>query len=111
MPDRPPHRAVIVVLVTCPNRKIGKKVGQVLVKEWLAACVNVVPGLTSIYRWEGKIRQEAEVLLIIKTHRSRLQALIRRVTALHPYSTPEIIALPLVGGSTPYVTWVQDSSS
>ena len=100
----------MVVLVTCPRQTVGEKLARTLVRERLAACVNLIPGLTSIYRWEGKVHRDAEVLLVIKTRRLRLTALIRRVTALHPYSVPEVIALPLVGGSAPYLSWVQDST-
>ena len=100
-----------MVLVTCPSRSVGETMGWTLVHERLAACVNVVPNLTSIYRWEGKVCREAEILLVIKTRRIRLPALIRRVQALHPYALPEIVALPLVGGSAPYLSWVRDSTS
>ncbi|MGE5850182.1 MAG: divalent-cation tolerance protein CutA [Candidatus Methylomirabilota bacterium] len=101
----------IVVLVTCPGRKVGETIGRTLIQERLAACVNVVPNLTSIYRWEEKIHREAETLLIIKTRRIRLPALIRRVRGLHPYTVPEIVALPLVGGSAPYLAWLRDSAT
>ena len=100
-----------MVLVTCPGRKVGETIGHTLVQERLAACVNVVPNLTSIYRWEEKIHREAEVLLVIKTRRIRLPALIRRVRGLHPYALPEIVALPLVGGSAPYLSWLRDSTT
>ena len=111
MAARSEVQGTIVVLVTCPSQEVGEQVGRSLVEEQLAACVNVVPGVTSIYRWEGKICRDPEVLLVIKTRRPRLAALIRRVKALHPYSVPEIIALPLVGGSRPYLSWVRDSTS
>ena len=111
MAARSEVQGTIVVLVTCPSHEVGEQVGRSLVEEQLAACVNVVPGVTSIYRWEGKICRDPEVLLVIKTRRPRLAALIRRVKALHPYSVPEIIALPLVGGSRPYLSWVRDSTS
>ena len=117
MPKEPGQKHTIartgtlVVLVTCPSRKVGETIGRALVQERLAACVNVVPNLTSIYRWEGKIYRDAEVLLVIKTRRMRLPALMRRVRGLHPYSVPEVVALPLVGGSAPYLSWVRDSTS
>ncbi|HSD50302.1 MAG TPA: divalent-cation tolerance protein CutA [Candidatus Methylomirabilis sp.] len=101
----------IVVLVTCPGRKGGETIARTLVQERLAACVNVVPNLTSTYRWEEKIRRDAETLLIIKTRRIRLPALIRRVRDLHPYTIPEIVALPLVGGWAPYLSWLRDSTT
>lgn len=101
----------LVVLVTCPSRKIGEMLGRTLVHERLAACVNVIPNVTSIYRWEGKICRDAEVLLIIKTRRIRLPVLIRRVRGLHPYTIPEVVALPLAGGSAPYLAWLRDSTT
>lgn len=100
----------MVVLVTCPSRDVGEQIGHALVRERLAACVNVVPGITSIYRWEERIRRNAEILLVIKTRRTRFPALMRRVKALHPYSVPEIIALPLTGGSQSYLSWIRDST-
>jgi periplasmic divalent cation tolerance protein len=111
MPGRSRGGGTVVVLVTCPSRKVGEKLAQALVQERLAACVNVIPGLTSIYRWGGKICRDAEALLLIKTRQVRLPALTRRVKALHPYSIPEIIALPLAGGSATYLSWVRDSTT
>jgi periplasmic divalent cation tolerance protein len=111
MPSRSGSHGPLVVLVTCPTQKVGEELGRVLVRERLAACVNVVPGITSIYRWEGRICRDPEVLLVIKTRRTRLAALIRQVKAIHPYSLPEVIALPLTGGSLPYLAWVRDSTS
>ena len=70
-----------------------------------------MPGVTSIYRWHGTICTNTEILLLIKTHRTSLPGLIRRVRRLHPYTVPEIIALPLVGGSAPYLSWVRESTS
>jgi periplasmic divalent cation tolerance protein len=100
-----------VVLVTCPDRKVGERIARALVEERLAACVNVIPGLTSIYRWEGKICRDAEVLLVVKTRRIRLPALTRRVKALHPYSVPEVIALPLASGSASYLAWLREATT
>lgn len=111
MPTRPSRTGTIVVLVTCPSREVGERIGHTLIEERLAACVNLIPDLTSIYRWEGRIHRDAEVLLLIKTRRRKLPGLMRRVKSLHPYSIPEIIALPLAGGSLPYLSWVQESTS
>ncbi len=111
MPDGSRGAGTLVVLVTCPNRRVGETIGRTLVQERLAACANVIPGLASIYRWEGKICKDAEILLMIKTRRTRLPALFRRVKGLHPYSVPEIIALPLAAGWAPYLTWVRESTS
>ena len=111
MPARSAVRQTLVVLVTCPSRRVGNRLARTLVEERLAACVNVIPGLTSIYRWEGKISRDAEVLLVVKTRRARLAALTRRVQTLHPYTVPEIIAIPLAGGSASYLSWVGDATS
>ncbi len=101
----------LVVLVTCPGRTVAKRIARALVSEGLAACVNIVPGLISIYRWQGKICRDPEVLLVIKTRRRLLHTLADRVKALHPYTVPEVIALPLVGGSPAYLAWVEESTS
>ena len=106
-----PASGTIVVLITCPTPAVAEKIGRTLVEERLAACANLVSGLTSIYRWEEKICRDAETLLLIKTRRSRLTALERRVLTLHPYSVPEILALPVQAGSRPYLSWVVDSVS
>lgn len=110
MADRPRSPSAIVVLVTCPGQAVGVRIGRAVVEGRLAACVNVLPGLTSIYRWEGKVCRDAETLLIIKTRRTKFSALSRRVRALHPYSVPEIIALPVVAGSAPYLSWIRSST-
>ena len=96
---------VRVVLVTAPE---GEAVGlaRALVAERLAACVNVVPGVRSVYRWEGEVQDDAEVLLVIKTVEARLEALVARVNAIHSYDLPEVLALPAAGGSVPYLDWV-----
>jgi periplasmic divalent cation tolerance protein len=96
----------LVVLVTVPNHEIGKRLAEVLVEERLAACVNIVPGLLSVYRWQGKIEQEPEELLLLKTQDCLLEQLTVRVRELHPYTVPEIVALPVVGGSQAYLDWV-----
>jgi periplasmic divalent cation tolerance protein len=101
---------VIAVLVTCPNRQVGEKIGSALIEERLAACVNVVPGLISIYRWQEKLCRDREVLLVVKTRRTRFAQLARRVKSLHPYSVPEILAIPLVRGDSAYLAWVREST-
>jgi len=99
----------LVVLVTTPSSEVGLALGRALVDERLAACVNVVPGVTSIYTWEGKREEAAETLLVIKTESPRYAALERRVLELHPYSVPEVLALPVEAGAPRYVSWVRDS--
>jgi periplasmic divalent cation tolerance protein len=106
-----PPPAFAVVLVTCPNRSLGERIGRALVEERLAACVNVIPGLTSLYRWEGKVQRGREVLLLIKTRRRLFPRLAARLTSLHPYSTPEILALPVAAGASRYLTWLAESTA
>ncbi len=100
----------IVVLVTAPTPDRAAEIARALVSERLAACGNVVPGLRSIYRWEGKIEDEPEALLVLKTTRARFDALRERVLALHPYRVPEVIALPVEGGSAPYLAWLAEET-
>jgi periplasmic divalent cation tolerance protein len=96
----------IVVLMTASSQEEADRIADALVTEMLAACVNVVPGISSVYRWEGKVQRDAEWLLIAKSRRDVLDALVRRVQKLHSYDVPEIIALPLVGGSDAYLRWI-----
>lgn|SRR5262245_51783134 len=97
---------VYVVLVTAPDAEVGARIGRALVEEGLAACVNLLPGVRSIYRFEGALHDDAEVLLILKTRAALAAALAARVRALHPYELPEVIALPVAAGSEPYLDWV-----
>jgi periplasmic divalent cation tolerance protein len=96
----------LVVLVTAPTAEKAAEIARAVVEERLAACGNVVPGLRSIYRWEGKVHDEGEALLVLKTARDRLEALRARVVALHPYEVPEVIALPVEAGHAPYLAWI-----
>jgi periplasmic divalent cation tolerance protein len=96
----------LVVLCACPDEPSAQRISQALVSERLAACVNRVSGVRSVYRWEGALQDEPEVLLIVKTSSARYQALEMRLKALHPYEVPEIIALPLSGGAPSYLAWL-----
>jgi len=96
----------IVVLMTASSQEEADQLADALVGEMLAACVNVVPAITSVYRWEGKVQRGAEWLLIAKSRRDVLDALVQRVHELHSYDVPEVIALPLVGGSEAYLRWL-----
>lgn len=99
-----------VVLVTVQNQAQGRQIGEALVAERLAACVNQVPGIWSIYHWQGRIEREPEELLIIKTREALLPQIIARVKDLHSYQVPEIIALPILGGSQAYLDWVTEET-
>ena len=96
----------LVVLMTAGSQEEAEKIANALVKEMLAACVNVLPGVTSVYRWEGQVQHDQEWLLIAKSTRQVLDALVRRVQALHSYDLPEIVALPVVGGNQAYLLWI-----
>nr|XP_016482037.1 PREDICTED: protein CutA, chloroplastic-like [Nicotiana tabacum] len=100
----------IVVYVTVPNKELGKKLAGSIVKEKLAACVNRVPGVESVYEWEGEVQTDSEELLIIKTRESLLEALTEHVKANHEYDVPEVIAMPIVGGSPQYLEWLKNST-
>jgi periplasmic divalent cation tolerance protein len=98
----------IVVLITCGSEEEAMKIANALVEEHLAACVNLVSPIRSIYRWEGKIWDEKEWLLIIKTQKQRFEELEKKVKFLHSYSVPEIISLPIVEGSSSYLNWLEE---
>ncbi|CAL5348873.1 unnamed protein product [Camellia sinensis] len=100
----------IVVYVTVPNKEAGKKLAESIVKAKLAACVNRVPGIESVYEWKGEVQTDSEELLIIKTRESLLEALTAHVKANHEYEVPEVIAMPIVGGSIPYLEWLKNST-
>jgi periplasmic divalent cation tolerance protein len=104
-----PERGVRVVLVTGPEPETLESIGRVLVEERLAACVNIIPGVTSVYRWEGEIRTDSEALAVIKTTEDCVQAVRLRVAELHPYEVPEFVALEVVEGSPAYLQWVRES--
>jgi periplasmic divalent cation tolerance protein len=101
----------VAVLVTCPNRAVGESIGRILVEERLAACANLIPGLTSIYRWQGRVHRDREVLLVIKARRRQFRRLADRVASLHPYDTPQIVALPIVAGAERYLAWLAESTT
>lgn len=97
----------LLILSTLPSLKLAEKIATVLVKEKLAACVNISAKIQSVYEWEGKLRKEAEHLLFIKTKRSLYKKLEARLKELHPYEVPEILALPIERGSKAYLDWVK----
>ncbi len=98
-----------IVFITFPSDETARALGRTLVEEQLAACVNVTTPVQSIYRWQGAVHEEREVLCIVKTTQDRFDALKARVLALHTYEVPEIIALPIVDGHAAYLEWVASS--
>lgn len=98
---------VMVALTTAPSADVAESIGRSLVEERLAACANVVPGITSIFRWRGAIERESESLVVLKTTAADVEALERRLVELHPYEVPELIAWPVEVGHGPYLDWVR----
>ena len=96
----------IVVFLTAANGEEATRLADMLVGAHLAACVQILPEMESVYRWQGKIERSSEVLLLVKTTRGKFDELEREVRALHSYETPEIIAVPVVVGSGPYLEWL-----
>jgi periplasmic divalent cation tolerance protein len=95
----------LVVLITTGSQEEAERIASALVEELLAACVNIIPGVVSIYRWQGQVQRDAEWLLVAKSRQDVLRELVRRVQALHSYEVPEIIAVPVSGGSEAYLEW------
>ena len=104
--EMPDPTEAIVVLVTTPTPERAAEIARALVEERLAACGNVLPAIRSIYRWEGRVQDDQEALLVLKSTRDRFEALRDRVLALHPYQVPEVIALPVEAGSAKYLEWI-----
>ncbi len=98
----------LIVYITAPGEGEAARISKALVEEHLAGCVNIVKGIRSIYFWQGKIEDEKEVLMIVKTRAGLFRALQARVKELHPYTVPEIIALPVADGSADYIKWLEE---
>jgi periplasmic divalent cation tolerance protein len=98
-------------MVTCPDRRSADRIASSLTTKRLAACVNVAEEVRSLYRWRGKIEESRELLLMIKTRRRILDKVVHEVKLNHPYQTPEIIALPIIGGSQEYLRWLIKETS
>jgi periplasmic divalent cation tolerance protein len=96
----------LVVLSTVGGEEEAERIAQRLVEQGLAACVNVLPGVVSFYRWKGRLERDVERLLLIKTRAERFEALREAIVALHPYEVPEIVALPVTAGHAPYLEWL-----
>ena len=97
----------IIVFMTASNGEEAARLADMLVGAHLAACVQILPEMESVYRWQGKIERAPEILLLAKTTKSKFEEIEREVRALHSYDTPEIIAVPVVAGSAPYLDWLR----
>jgi periplasmic divalent cation tolerance protein len=96
----------VVIFVTTSSPAEARKIGRALVEEKLVACANIIPQIRSIYRWQNKVHDEPEALMVLKTRSGRIQKIIKKVQSLHSYSVPEIIAVPVVAGSKEYLSWI-----
>lgn len=101
--------AARVVLITAPDVEVADRLVTTLVEERLAACGNIVPGLLSIFRWQGGVERESETLVVLKTVESAVPVLLRRASELHPYEVPEILVVPVETGHGPYLDWIATS--
>lgn len=100
----------VVVYITASSEEEAAEISRALVEERLAGCVNIVRGIRSIYSWEGRVEDEAEVLMIVKSRRALFERLSQRVKELHSYTVPEVIALPVMEGSADYLSWLQGAT-
>lgn len=100
---------VVVALTTVGKAADAERVARALVERRLAACVNVVPGVVSTYRWKGEVERDDEHLLVVKTRADRVEALREALVTLHPYELPELVVLPVEAGHAPYLDWVRES--
>lgn len=100
--------SAVIALVTAPDRESGEALARALVEERLAACANLLPGVTSLFRWEGAVQRETEVLLVLKTTSELAPRLTTRVPELHPYDVPEVLVISVAGGHGPYIDWIRD---
>ena len=97
---------ISVVVASVPDAEVGKRLARSLLQERLIACANLVPGVTSLYRWEGEVQEEVESLLVMKTRSELVPRLIARIPELHPYELPEVLALRVADGLPAYCRWV-----
>jgi periplasmic divalent cation tolerance protein len=100
----------LMVLCTCPSRSVADAIATALLEERLAACVNQLPGVTSMYRWKGRIETDDEVLLLIKTTSRNFSGLRDAIHKLHPYELPEVVGVPITMGSDAYLDWIDTST-
>jgi periplasmic divalent cation tolerance protein len=98
----------IVIFITSGSEEEAKRLGRVLVEEKLAACVNIIPGVESLYWWKGKIESSKEWMLVVKTQGKMVNRVVKRVKEIHSYEIPEVIALPIVEGNRDYLQWISD---
>jgi periplasmic divalent cation tolerance protein len=101
----------VVVFITVPTQEVGSQIARALVGSKLAACVNILPGISSVYSWQGAIQQDDELLLVAKTRTTLFDQLAAAVKKIHPYDVPEVIALPILTGSKEYLAWINQETA
>lgn len=106
-----PSSEVSLVLTTVPDMETGERIVHRLVDERLAACGNLVPGVASIFRWQGAVQREGEILVVMKTRTAAVEPLFRRVAELHPYEVPELLSFPVGSGSRAYCGWILEETA
>jgi periplasmic divalent cation tolerance protein len=111
IPRHPSPMPTLIVHCTCPDTQTAERIATALIERRLAACVNILPGVTSVYRWQGAVEQAGEVLLMIKTEAARYPALQAAIVELHPYELPEVVAVEAAAGLPAYLDWVRDATS
>jgi periplasmic divalent cation tolerance protein len=99
----------LIVFNTCPSQDVAETVASALVEKNLAACVNILPGITSVYSWQGKIEKDREVLLMIKTHHERYGAVEEEICKLHPYELPEVVSVSIDKALPDYLSWISEN--
>ncbi|MGB1581631.1 MAG: divalent-cation tolerance protein CutA [Nevskiales bacterium] len=103
------HSLTLVVFCTCPDQNVAAQIARQLVADKLAACVNILPGISSVYEWQGEVCQDEEVQLIIKTTHQAFDSLSQAIVAAHPYELPEVIAVPVKAGLPAYLDWLNNN--
>jgi periplasmic divalent cation tolerance protein len=96
----------LLVVTTCPDLEVARRLAHALIERRLAACVNIVPGATSVYEWQGTVAEDRELLLLIKSRGERMEAMRELLAQLHPYELPELIAMPIEDGLPAYLAWL-----
>ncbi|MCK5023374.1 MAG: divalent-cation tolerance protein CutA [Candidatus Aenigmarchaeota archaeon] len=100
----------VVVYITCPEIKEAERISKILLDNRLAACVNVIPNVTSFFWWAGKKQKSEELMLMVKTKKNLLRKIVKKVKEIHQYENPEIIAIPIIGGSKEYTDWIEEET-
>jgi periplasmic divalent cation tolerance protein len=103
------NKAYLLVLCSCPDPEIATTIAENIVAQHLAACINIIPGMKSVYHWQGNVESAEESLMVIKTHQQKLSSLQNTITTMHPYEVPEIISLDISAGLPKYLQWISSS--